>query len=49
MISVVDSHRSLEWLKHTFKLESEIVSEMPAFMIATEKKEGVGIPDLEGP
>jgi hypothetical protein len=36
-------------LKHTFELESEIVCEMPAFMIATEKEEGVGIPDLEGP
>lgn len=33
----------------TLKLEGEVVSQVPAFMIASQKEDGIGVPDLERP
>ena len=33
----------------TFELEREIIRQMSAFMIPSQKPEGIGIPYLEGP
>jgi hypothetical protein len=39
---------AVDWIR-TFKLEGEIICEMPAFVIATEEKECIGVPNLERP
>jgi hypothetical protein len=32
-----------------FQLESEVVSQVAAFVVAAEKPQGVGVPDLQRP
>lgn len=36
-------------IERTFKFEGEVISQMSAFMVATEEEEGIGIPDFQGP
>lgn len=44
--SIVDRFRVLVF---AFQLEGEVVGEMPTFMVASEQKQGVGVPYLECP